>query len=123
MNRRNLEALAEAITHYSGYLDPTSPLYHARNPIGLRPVKPEQPRDSHGFRIFRSMLDGMQAAIFDLEFKVVKHRMSPESTLTDLALAYGRKATEAVAWAKFLRQALLDEAISHRTMIKQLLEK
>lgn len=122
MNRKTLEALAEAITHYSGYLDPTSSLYHARNPLGLRPMKPEQPRDEHGNRIFRSVLDGMQAALFDLEVKL-NGRLSPESTLTDLAIAYNRKLTEATAWAKFLRQALVDESISHRTMIKDLLEK
>ena len=122
MNRPTLEALADALTHYSGFLEPGSPLYRARNPIGLRPLKAEHPRDEHGYRIFRSVLDGMQAALFDLEVKLTG-RLGPESTLTDLASAYGRKATEAQAWARFLRQALADETITHRTAIRRFIEE
>lgn len=121
MDRRVVEALAEAISHYSGYMEPSSPLYKARNPLGLRPMKPEHPFDEFGNRIFRSVLDGMQAAIFDLEVKL-GGRLSPSSTLTDLATAYGRKATEAQAWARFLRQALDDQTISAKTEIQRFIE-
>lgn len=122
MQRRVLESLVESIAHYSGYADPSSPLYKARNPIGLRPLKPEQPFDEFGNRIFRSVLDGFQAALFDVEVKI-GGRLSPASTLTDLALSYGRKATEAQAWARFLRQALDDEAINAKTQISKFLEE
>jgi hypothetical protein len=121
MDRRILEAIAEAIAHYSGYQQPGSPLYAARNPIGLRPMKAEQPRDEQGHRIFRSVLDGMQAALFDLETKLTA-RMTPESTLADLAMAYGRQLTEAQAWARFLRQALNDNDISARTQIRRFID-
>ena len=122
MSRRALEALADALTHYSGFLEPGSPLYKARNPIGLRPIKPEHPRDENGYRVFRSLLDGLQAAHFDLDVKL-SGRLSPDSTLQDLAAAYGRKATEAQAWARFLRQALADETITHRTAIRRFIEE
>ena len=122
MDRRTLEGLVEAIAHYSGYQQPDSALYAARNPIGLRPMKAEQPRDEQGYRIFRSVLDGMQAAMFDLEIKLTA-RLSPDSTLVDLATAYGRQITEAQAWARFLRQALNDQNISARTPIRRFLNE
>jgi len=122
MDRRTVEALAEAISHYSGYMEPSNPLYRARNPLGLKPMKPEHPFDEFGNRIFRSVLDGMQAAIFDLEVKL-NGRLSPSSTLGDLAAAYGRKATEAQAWARFLRQALDDQTISAKTEIQRFIEE
>jgi hypothetical protein len=122
MDRRTVEAIAEAIAHYSGYMEPTNPLYKARNPLGLRPLKPEHPFDEMGNRIFRSVLDGMQAAIFDLEVKL-GGRLSPDSTLSDLAVAYGRKPTEAQAWSRFLRAALDDASITAHTQIKRFLEE
>ena len=121
MDRQKLEPLLDALTHFSGFLEPGSPLNRARNPLGLRPLKPEQPRDEHGFRVFRSVLDGMQAALFDLEIKVCG-RLAPESTLTDLACSYGHKATVAQAWARHLRKALADETITHHTAIKRFIE-
>jgi hypothetical protein len=122
MDRKTLEGIVEAIAHYSGYQQPDSALYAARNPIGLRPMKAEQPRDDQGYRVFRSMLDGMQAAMFDLEIKLTA-RLSPDSTLVDLATAYGRQMTEAQAWARFLRQALNDQNISARTPIRRFLNE
>jgi len=122
MDRRVVEAIAEAIGHYSGYAEPQSPLYKARNPLGLKPMKPEHPFDEMGNRVFRSVLDGMQAAIFDLEIKL-GGRLSPESTLTDLALSYGRKPTEAIAWSRFLRAALDDQTITAATQIRRFIEE
>lgn len=122
MDRRTLGFLVEAMTHYSGYLTPGSSLHLASNPIGLRPTKPEHPFDEEGNRIFNCGLDGMQGAYFDLEIKLLG-RLSPDSTLTDLATAYGRKATEAQAWAKWLRSALNDPTISARTAISRFIEE
>lgn len=122
MDRQRLEPLLDALMHFSGFLEPGSALNKARNPLGLRPLKPEQPRDENGYRVFRSILDGMQAALFDLDIKI-HGRLSPDSTLTDLATAYGRKATEAQAWARFLRKSLADETISHHTAIQRLIEE
>ena len=122
MDRQRLEPLLDALMHFSGFLEAGSPLNRARNPLGLRPLKPEQPRDENGFRVFRSILDGMQAALFDLDIKV-NGRLAPESTLADLACSYGHKATVAQAWARFLRKSLGDETISHHTAIKRFLEE
>jgi hypothetical protein len=122
MDRLVFEALADAITHFTGYNDPASPLWVARNPFGLRPTKPEHPFDEFGNRIFRSVLDGLQSAHFDLHVKLTG-RLSPEATLTDLATAYGRKPTEAAAWAKWLRSALKDPTISARTEIRRFIEE
>lgn len=121
IDRRTLEAFAEAISHFSGYNDPTSALYKARNPGGLRPMKPEHPHDELGNRVFKSMLDGMQALIFDLEVKL-GGRLAPTATINDLAASYGRKATEAQAWVRFIRQALKDDTINARTQISKFLE-
>lgn len=122
MDRQVIEAIAEAIAHYSGYMEPSSPLYKARNPLGLRPLKPEHPFDELGNRIFRSMLDGYQAALFDLEVKL-GGRLSPDSTLSDLATSYGRKPTEAVAWSRYLRAALEDQSITQHTQIRRFIEE
>lgn len=121
MDRLMAEILVQAISHYSDFA-PGTPLFKARNPIGLRPLKPEHPFDEFGNRVFRSILDGYQSAIFDVEVKV-GGRLSPTSTLTDLALAYGRKPTEAQAWSKYLRAALEDSTINARTEISRFLEE
>ena len=122
MDRRTIEALAEAIAHVSGYTDPSSPVYKARNPGALRPLDERHARDENGYRVFRSMLDGMQALMYDLDIKL-RGRLSPESTLADLATAYGRHIAEAKAWANFLKKALDDETISPRTSIKRFFEE
>ena len=119
MNRQRLEALAEAIAHVSGYA-PGSPLYAARNPGGLRPTSEKHARDEHGNRVFRSVLDGMQALLFDLDIKV-NGRLSPDSTLLDLAIAYHQQQA-AKAWARFLKSALHDDSINPNTVLKQFLE-
>jgi hypothetical protein len=126
MQRRTLEALAEAISHVSGYTDPSSPVYRARNPGALKPRDERHTRDEHGFRVFNSVLDGMQALMRDLEIKLGVDgpgRLSADSTLSDLATAYGRQIAEAKAWANFLKRALDDESISPRTAIKRFIEE
>lgn len=120
MNKRKLEALAEARVRYSGYLNADNSLYAARNPGGLVAFSSTQTKDEQGFRTFRSMLDGMQALLFDVELKMAgrsRAALSPESTLTDFAEACGQQATAAVAWASFLRKALRDTNISQKTTI------
>ena len=103
-----LEALAEAIAEYSGY-QPGSPLWIARNPGGLKAYSPKHTKDEHGNRVFVSVLDGMQALIFDVKLKLEgrsKARLSAKNTLADLAASYGKSPIEGDAWAKFLRKAL-----------------
>lgn len=120
MNRQRLEVLAEAIAHVSGYTDPRHPLYIARNPGGLRPTSEKHARDEFGNRVFRSMLDGMQALLFDLDIKV-NGRLSEGSTLRDLAVAYHQELA-AKTWARFLKAALRDDTIGPHTALKDFLE-
>lgn len=118
MNRRKLEALAESIVAYSGYLLPDSPLHASRNPGGLKAMGLVQARDDHGNRIFRSVLDGYQALFYDVELKVTgksRAALTPENTLIDLSAAYNLPITTASAWSRFLKKALHDDTLSART--------
>jgi hypothetical protein len=119
MDRQRLEMLAEAIAHVSGYA-PGSPLYKARNPGGLRPTSEKHQRDEHGNRVFRSVLDGYQSLLFDLDIKI-KGRLSADSTLRDLAVAYHQELA-AKPWARFLKAALHDDTINPNTLLKDFFE-
>jgi hypothetical protein len=117
MTRHKLEALAEAVSAYSGYSDPASPLYAARNPGGLK-ASVGQANDGKGNRTFRSVIDGLQATFYDVELKVTgrsRAKLKPESTLIDLSAAYNLPILTATAWARFLRKALNDPTISAHT--------
>jgi hypothetical protein len=121
VNKRKLEALAEAIAHTSGYYIPDNPLHDARNPGGLRAVFAAHKRDANGHRVFQSFLDGMQALLFDIQTKLEgksRAKLTSSSTLSDFAIAFGQPAAAAQVWTKFLRRALHDDAISHKTTIE-----
>lgn len=121
IDQRKLEALAEAIAHTSGYYIPDNPLHDARNPGGLRAVFAAHKRDEAGYRVFRSFLDGMQALLFDIQTKLVgksRAKLTPNNTLADFAIAFGQPAAAAQTWSKFLRRALHDATISHKTTIE-----
>lgn len=123
MPRRTLEAIAEAIAQTSGYHTPDNPLYAARNPGGL-PAAPSHTRDESGRRVFASVLDGLQALLFDVEVKMQgksRAKLKPTNTLADFAVAFGQPATAAQAWSKFLRRALHDDKITHKTPIEYFL--
>jgi hypothetical protein len=125
MNRRILEAVAEAIVEKSGYLIPDSSLHKARNPGGLLAFSTSQARDENGYRAFGSVLDGLQALLFDVEIKLAgrsRAHLTPANSLEDFAVSCGQPATAAQAWARFLKRALADEAISAKTQIGYLLE-
>ena len=121
IQQRKLEALAEAIAQTSGYLIPDHPLHAARNPGGLPAVFAAHKRNEQGQRVFRSVLDGMQALMFDITAKLEgksRAKLAASSTLTDFAVAFGQPATAAQAWVKFMRRALADETLSHKTTIE-----
>lgn len=125
ISRFKLEALTEAISHYSGYANPESDVYIARNPGGLKAFSPLQLRDAGDRRVFISMLDGWQALLYDADLKLKgesRARLRPHDTLVALAEAYGQTRTSADAWAKFLRKALRDPAISAKTPIEYFFE-
>lgn len=118
---RKLEALAEALIKYSGYLEPSSELHAARNPGGLKATSMRHAKNEHGQRIFNSYIDGVQALLFDLQTKLTGNswaELKPESTLVDLATAYSLPTTTAAAWSRFLRAALHDQEITSDTPLK-----
>lgn len=122
---RRIEALADAISRYTGWVDPESPAYQNRNPGLLKAISPKHPRDEQELRIFQSALDGYQALLFDLRVKCggeSRTRLKPTSTLTDLMLAYGYKSTMADVVVKYLRRSLQSEAINPDTPLAFFLE-
>ena len=115
---KRVEMLAEALTTYSGYNDPSGPLYQARNPIGLRATSMRHEKNEQGHRVFNSFIDGIQAALFDISTKLSGKswaELTPDSTLEDLAVSYSQPGTAADAWARFLRKALNDSTVTKRT--------
>jgi len=115
-----LEALADAIVHYSGWDNPESELYQDRNPGGLKAFSPKHARDLKGLRVFKSLTDGYQALLFDLAIKCVGRsntHLKIESTLRDLICALGFPGTTAQYVARFLRRALRDDTISEKTQV------
>lgn len=118
---KGVEALAEAIIAYSGYLEPGSALYRARNPGGLPATAFKHKRDEDGNRVFKSLLDGLRALLYHVDMKLSSDsRLTPQSTLTDFAVAFGCNKLEAMLWAKFLSKALQDE-ITHTTKLERFL--
>src|SRR5579871_129648 len=120
MTKRKLEAVAEAIVKTSGYWNADSEVYEARNPGGLLGFSPTHKKTASGFRQFASMIDGFQALLYDVELKMAgksRAKLKPESTLEDFAVACGFQKPAAVNWAAFLRKALRDDKISHKTAI------
>ncbi len=124
MQRKRLEALAEAVQHVSGYQIPGSPLYLARNPGGLKAYNGKA-ADEHGNRVFGSVIDGLQALLFDTALKLEgmsRHCLQPSDTLQEFALAHGSPATAADAYAKFLRRALQRDDINKKLTLAFFLE-
>jgi hypothetical protein len=125
MTKKRIETLADAIVAYSGYNEPGSDLYLARNPGGLKAIGIIQARDEKGNRTFRSVIDGYQALYYDLELKVTgksRAKLKPEDTLVDLAGSYNLPATVAVVWSKWLKKAAKDDTISSRTPLSYFLK-
>lgn len=124
MNKRKLEALAEAVASVSGYHVPGSVLYTARNPGGLKAYG--KAADAQGNRVFNSVIDGLQALLFDTQLKLQgmsRHCLQPSNTLQDFAVSHGQPLTASVAYAKFLRKALLDETIHAKTELLYFLDE
>lgn len=115
---RKIEALAEAVTRFTGYHQPESSLHKARNPGALKATLPEQPKDAQGYRVYASLLDGYQSLLHDLSKKLSgssNSRLRLDSTLNDLALVRNEPITTARSWALFLRAALSNDTLSPKT--------
>jgi len=113
-----LEALADAISHYSGYRDPSHPSYANRNPGRLRKFLVHQKADLEGMRVFDKHVDGYTALLFDLEVKCSgKSRtgLKGESPLKELlyTLDFGEESIRYPV--SFLRKALQVEDLNADT--------
>lgn len=116
--RRKLEALVEAMIQYSGYREPSSGVYQARNPANLRAYRQDHVRDEEGRRVFPSVIDGLQAALWDMAYKLSGQstaHLQPSQSLVELVGAYHLPSGTSQAWARFLRQALHNETITAKT--------
>lgn len=115
---RAVEALTEAIARTTGYGDPGSILYSARNPLGLKAVLPEQLRDANNNRVYASFLDGWQSALHDIDVKLSGRshsRLTPTSSISDLATYYNVSVARPLVL--FLRAALRDPSIAPSTQL------
>lgn len=116
------DTLIDAIVHYSGYRVPGSAVYKARNPGALKAFSPAAPRDERGNRVFKTEIDGLQALKFDVRLKISGKAKAKCANLNELAAAYGQPATQAKAWAGFIRQALDDDSINGKTPLTVFME-
>lgn len=90
-----VEALADSIMSFEGWvpkgqsnaLPNGSRSWRNRNPGNLRPYSASQARDAENYRTFTSLVDGFQALVADLSYKV--HISFPNnSTLLDVISKY-----------------------------------
>lgn len=120
-----LESLAEAITAYSGYRDPESALYQARNPGGIKAHSLTVMRDLDNNRVYPSFKAGWDSLLFDLRTKCSgdSHTsLHSTSTLKDLIRVNGFQSTITGYVVTFLRRALQDQAVSEDTTLSFFLE-
>lgn len=116
-----IEALVDAIGKTNGIHNPESEAYRLRNPLLIRsfarPGKHET--DEQGRRVFKSLLSGYKAALFDMELKVrgqSRAGLQPTSTLANVLGVYGIHEPGGISnVVSFLRRALNDQAISALT--------
>lgn len=115
-----LESLADAITEYSGYRNPESDLYQARNPGGLKAWDVFRMRDLNGFRVYSSFKGGYASLVEDLRAKCEgkSHTtLTPQSSLKDLMGVNGYPEGMCGYVVKFVRRALQDQSINEHTEI------
>jgi len=91
-----LEAIADAIYEEEGN-KPGQRANRNRNPGNLRPFSTDQDRDSGGYRIFPSFVDGYTALLHDIAVKILgmgKSGLSLDSTLVQFFQVYAPAADQ-----------------------------
>lgn len=119
----NIEALVDALGKINGIHEPESDAYRLRNPLLIRsfarPGKHET--DEKGRRVFKSLLSGYKAAVFDMDLKIKgqsRAGLQPSSTLANLLGVYGIKEPTGIGTVvSFLRRALGDQTITSSTLL------
>lgn len=103
-----LEALADAIMKFNGYLEPDGDLYKLRNPGGLMAASPRHDRVGD-YRVFPKAVNGYQSLLYDLERKVSGESytgLKLHSQLVELLRVYGFRDDESWPVFTFLSKAL-----------------
>lgn len=122
---KKLEVLVDALTAYTGYLDPLSLLYKLRNPGGLKAFSARHIRHESGYRVFESAVDGYKALDNDLRIKCSGSSycgLKPDSPLRELVRVFGMKDETTRYVVKFLRKAFNSQEITEETPIHFFLE-
>jgi hypothetical protein len=123
-----LEHIVNAIAKLNGLLDPTSDAYRLKNPLLLRSFAMigKHQVDPEGRRVFESVLNGLKAAMFDIELKASgksRANAGPDSSLEEFLKCYQINTSLAVDHiVSFLRRALNDQNISKHTLISYFTE-
>lgn len=121
---KRIEALIDAITAINGYRDPESPLYKARNPVGLKCF--EGPVCTGKLRHYGSFLQGYQSGYADLKIKCEgksKAKLTDQFHLQGLVRVYSMPDLSAEYIARFLRKALQDDSIKGTTSLSYFVEE
>ena len=120
-----LEALADALTASTGYLDPASDEYQCRNPLALKAFLPQQKKLESGLRVFERFESGHKAALYDLQVKCggdSRAKIEKDSPLRHLIRCYSMPDQTIDSIVEFLRKALPGEPISADTPLKYFVE-
>ena len=114
-----LEALADAIIQLSGWPEPSSPVYQARNPLCLKDYGNER----QPLREFSGFHNGYDAAVYDLRSKCSGRTRAKLVTrdLTGLMRVYSMPDSRAFHIAKFLQSALNNPKINAETRLEYFL--
>jgi hypothetical protein len=116
-----IEALADAITEYSGYRNPESVLYQARNPGALKAHAVTVLRDLDNYRVYPCFKAGWDSLLADLKAKCSGRShtsLTQQSTLKDLLAVNGFQPTVCGYVVKFIRRALQDQTITDQTPLE-----
>jgi len=126
---KKLEHLVLAIGRFHGVMDPSSEAYKLANPLLLRSfaLPGKHLINEAGIRIFDSLLNGLKAAMFDIELKASgksRANAGPDSTLEHFLKCYGINSSAGCDHiVTFLRRALADETISRHTLMVYFADK
>lgn len=119
-----IEVIIDAIGRLNGcFQNPESAAYVTRNPLLLKsfaaPGKHEVTPE--GVRIFKSMLAGYKAAVFDVELKIKgssRSGIKPTDSLHNLLGCYGVDTKVGMDHVvSFLRRALKNDALTVNTTL------
>ena len=120
-----LEALLDAITASTGYLNPESEEYQCRNPLALKAFLPQQKKTDSGLRIFDRFESGHKAALYDLQVKCggdSRAKIETGSPLRHLIRCYSMPDAVVDSVVEFLRKAL-GEDVSADTPLHYFVER